>query len=200
MVTNYVLIDYENVQPKNMELLRKDPFKVLVFVGASQKSIVFDLADSLQKFGDKAKYIRISGNGKNALDFHIAFYIGQLSLQDPKGIFHIISKDTGFDPLVKHLKSKNIRVNRVKNLAEISILKISSFSSNDDKIDTIIKNLTRKNKAIPRKQKTLKNYVKNLFAEDLSDEELAALISTLKDKKLIFINNENVSYDLPKKA
>jgi len=32
---NYVLIDFENVQPKNLELLSKHLFKVLVFVGAN---------------------------------------------------------------------------------------------------------------------------------------------------------------------
>ena len=34
MATNYVLIDFENVQPKNLELLTTHPFKVFVFVGA----------------------------------------------------------------------------------------------------------------------------------------------------------------------
>lgn len=28
---------------------------------------------------ERAEYIRISGNGSNALDFHIAFHIGELS-------------------------------------------------------------------------------------------------------------------------
>jgi len=35
LATNYVLIDFENVQPKNLEILSNHPFKVLVFVGAS---------------------------------------------------------------------------------------------------------------------------------------------------------------------
>lgn len=30
---NYVLVDFENVQPKDLELLKKGPFKVKVFVG-----------------------------------------------------------------------------------------------------------------------------------------------------------------------
>lgn len=33
--TNYVMIDFGNVQPKNLDILRKHPFRILVFVGAS---------------------------------------------------------------------------------------------------------------------------------------------------------------------
>jgi len=198
MTQNYVLIDYENVQPKNLELLKTHPFKIFVFVGASQKNIVFDLAASLQKFGADAEYIKISGNGQNALDFHIAFYIGQLSCQDPKGIFHIISKDAGFDPLVTHLRAQQIRIYREKDLAEIPILKISFTTSNDDKMVAIIKNLVSMGKARPRKEKTLKNAINNLFTKKLSGEELADLINTLKNKKHISINNDNVTYNLSK--
>lgn len=94
MSTNYVLIDFENVQPKNLDILTKHPFKIFVFVGENQSKVPFDLAKTMQNFGDNAKYIKISGNGKNALDFHVAFYIGQLSLQDPEGFFHIIKFST----------------------------------------------------------------------------------------------------------
>jgi len=40
--TNYVLIDFENVQPRSLEGLNGDPFKVLLFVGANQSRIVWD--------------------------------------------------------------------------------------------------------------------------------------------------------------
>ena len=93
MPTNYVLIDFENVQPKNLEILENHPFKIFVFVGANQTKVPFDLATVMQNFGENAQYIKISGNGQNALDFHIAFYIGQLSLQDPKGLFHNLTHE-----------------------------------------------------------------------------------------------------------
>ena len=51
MVTNYVLIDFENVQPRNLEILASHPFKVLVFVGASQAKIPFELAAAMQQLG-----------------------------------------------------------------------------------------------------------------------------------------------------
>jgi hypothetical protein len=44
MRTNYILIDYENVQPKNLSILKYHDFRVIVFVGASQTKITFELA------------------------------------------------------------------------------------------------------------------------------------------------------------
>lgn len=105
---NYVLIDYENVQPKDLAILNGHPFKVIVFVGANQEKIPFSVASALQALGSNAEYVKICGNGSNALDFHIAFYIGEIAAKDPEAYFHIVSKDTGFDPLIKHLKERKI--------------------------------------------------------------------------------------------
>src|SRR3546814_10235162 len=79
MKTNYILIDYENVQPKNLALLEGDHFRVKVFIGAALAKLPFDLVAGMQALGSRAEYIRISGNGPNALDFHIAYYIGKRS-------------------------------------------------------------------------------------------------------------------------
>jgi len=195
---NYVLIDFENVQPKNIEILKKHPFKIFVFVGENQVRIPFDTAYALQQFGSDAQYIKISGNGQNALDFHIAFYIGQLSVDDSEGYFHIVSKDTGFDPLVKHLRSKKIKINRVNDLAEIPILRISNTTDNNEKIDAIVKNLAGRGQSRPRKVKTLSNTINSLFTNKLAEKELARVIKQLQEKKFITLNQEHVSYNLPK--
>ena len=110
MSVNYVLVDYENVQPKSLALLNGKAFRVLVFLGENQTKIPIDLAKSLQELGKDAEYIQISGNGSNALDFHIAFKIGELCHLEPSAHFHIISKDTGFDPLLKYVKAKGIKI------------------------------------------------------------------------------------------
>ena len=200
MLTNYVLIDFENVQPKNLEILTNHPFKIFVFVGANQAKLPFDLAAAMQDLGDNAKYIKISGNGQNALDFHIAFYVGQLSLQDPDGYFHIISKDTGFDPLIKYLKARKIKIQRERDLAEIPVLRISRSTSNDEKIAAIIKNLAGRGQSRPRKVKTLANTINSLFTKKLEESELMSLVNELQERKYIVINQGNVSYKLSGKA
>lgn len=195
---NYILIDFENVQPPNIELLKKHPFKIYVFVGENQIRIPFEIANVLQEFGNEAKYIKITGNGQNSLDFHIAFYIGQLASQDAEGYYHIVSKDTGFDPLVKHLRSRKIKVNRVNDLAEIPILRISNTTDKDEKINAIVKNLAGRGQARPRKITTLSNTINSLFTNKLDENELQNVIKILQTKNYISLNQENISYNLPK--
>jgi hypothetical protein len=195
---NYVLIDFENIQPKNLEILKKYPFNVFVFVGGNQVRLPFEMACTLQEFGKKVRYIKMSGSGRNALDFHIACYLGHLSAEDKNGNYYIVSKDTGFDPLVKHLKSKKIRVSRVSDPTEISTLQISNIMDSDNKINTIVKNLAGRGQTRPRKIKTLSNTINSLFAKKLEENELTSIINNLKTKKYITVNQNNVSYNLPK--
>jgi hypothetical protein len=197
LATNYVLIDFENVHPKNLELLTKHPFKVFVFVGANQSKVPFDLADSMQLLGNDARYIKIAGNGQNALDFHIAYYVGKLAALDPDAQFHIVSKDKGFDPLIKYLKGKKIRVQREKDLAEIPILRVPNTTSSDEKIAAIVKNLGGRGQSRPRKVRTLENTINTLFTKKLDKNELASLVREMQKRKLIVVNQGNVSYKLP---
>jgi len=197
MPNNYVLIDYENVQPKNLDLLESHPFNVLVFVGQSQARIPFDLADSMQLLGKDARYVRISGNGQNALDFHIAYYVGELAASEPDAYFHIISKDKGFDPLINHLKERKIRVRREKDIGEIPLLQLTDKTSMDEKISAIVKNLGGRGQSRPRKVTTLSNTINSLFNPKLDAKELSALIKEMARRKLIVINQKNVSYKLP---
>ena len=195
--TNYILIDFENIQPKNLDILANHPVKVFVFVGANQAKVSFDLADAMQELGERAKYIKITGSGRNALDFHIAYYIGELVAQDPNAYFHIISKDTGFDPLIKHLKARKIRVQRDKDLAEIPILRLSYATSSDEKIEAIIKNLSGRGQSRPRKVKTLANTINSLFTKKLEEQELMSLVEQLQKRNYIVVSEGNVSYKLP---
>ena len=197
MTTNYVLIDFENVQPRNLEILKHHSFKVLVFVGANQAKVPFDLAAAMQALGESAQYVKISSSGKNALDFHIAYYIGELAANEPEAYFHIISRDTGFDPLIRHLKSKKIKVQRERDLSEIPVLRISTSTSNDEKISAIVKNLAGRGQSRPRKVKTLSNTINSLFTENLSEQQLASLVKALEQKQYIKVNDSHVSYHLP---
>jgi hypothetical protein len=194
---NYILIDYENVQPKSLSILNGHEFQVLVFVGANQTKIPFELASTLQILGSHAQYIKIGGSGSNALDFHIAFYVGQISEKDPNAYFHIISKDTGFDPLIKHLKEQKIFVMREKELSEIPLLRVSNATSITEKVEAIVKSLASRGQARPRKVRTLSNTINALFMKKLDEAELENIILEMKKQKLIIVENESVSYRPP---
>lgn len=197
MRTNYVLIDYESVQPSVLAALEKEHFKILVFVGANQTKVNYEVADSLQRLGPKASYVKISGNGPNALDFHIAYYIGQLAAADKDGFFHIISKDTGFDPLIAHLKTKKIYAGRSRDVNDIPIVKAANSKSPTEKIEVIVANLKQRGPSRPRTVKTLTSTISSLFQKALPEDELAALLEALQKQGYLAVNETKVSYSLP---
>lgn len=197
MKTNFVLVDFENVQPKNVSLLNGGPFKIKVFLGTNQAKISLEIACALQAFGPDAEYIRIDGNGSNALDFHIAYYIGRLAAETPDAYFHVISKDTGFDPLIKHLKLHGIPCQRSKSIADISIVKISNSESIPEKTDAIIDNLAKRKASKPRTLKTLRSTIKALFVNNLVDKELDDIIEQLTKRGAIKVADGKVHYELP---
>jgi hypothetical protein len=210
--TNFVLVDFENVQPKNVSLLNGRSFKIKVFVGANQARIPFELARALHAFGPDAEYIQIDGSGKNALDFHISYYLGRLAAETPDASFYLISKDKGFDPLIKHLKAQGISCQRSSSIADIQGVKISSSKMISDRVDTvkpfdsrsipekvdaIINNLTKRKAAKPRTLKTLRSTIKALFRDKLADAELDELIEQLTRRGAITAADGKVNYELP---
>lgn len=196
-VSSYVLIDFENVQPKNLGLLEGKSFKVLVFVGSNQKKIPMSIVKEIQNLGDNGEYIEITGSGPNALDFHITYYLGQLVAAEPKAHYFIVTRDKGFNPLIKHLKARNIRVQGIKDLVEIPALRISTKTEINEKIDRIVKVLAGMGQHRPRKVKPLQNLINNLIAEELGESELTSLVEALRRRKLIVVKDNKVSYKLP---
>ena len=197
MRTNYVLVDYESVQPSSIAVLEQECFKVMIFVGEKQAKVGFELAAALQRLGPKAEYVKMAGSGTNALDFHIAFYIGRLSVTEPDAYFHIISKDTGFDPLVAHLKSKKILSARWEDVADIPLVKTAAAKTASDKLEAVLANLRQRGASKPRTVKTLSSTIHALFQKSLSESELASLVKGLEASGVISLSGTKVSYALP---
>ncbi len=197
MKTNYILVDFENVQPTTLTILDQENVKIIVFVGKNQTKISLAVAIPLQDMGHRAEYVQISGNGANALDFHIAFTIGQLAATDPQAYFHIISKDTGFDPLIEHLKHKKIRVCRSHNITDIPLVRVAQAVSPSDKVGVIITNLQQRGTSKPRTLETLTRTVSTLFQQKLPEVEITALIHHLQVQGVISVDDKKVSYALP---
>jgi hypothetical protein len=121
MATNYVLVDFENVQP-DMSALAGTANRVIVFFGAKQQSSRhhFDKFDSLLDLGANLERVKVPYSGKNALDMHIAFQIGQIYEKDPGASFLVLSKDTDFDPLIEYLKAKGVSISRSKDVGTLA--------------------------------------------------------------------------------
>ena len=66
-----------------------------------------------------------------------------------------------------------------------------------EKIAAIVKNLGGRGQSRPRKVRTLENTINTLFTRKLEKSELSELIKELQKRKLIVVNQGNVSYKLP---
>jgi hypothetical protein len=195
--TNFVLVDFENVQPSDIGLLQDGPFKVKIFLGPNQSKIPVSLAAALQSLGDSAEYIILETAGNNALDFHIAYYIGALSAVESTAFFHVISKDSGFDPLMKYLKGKKIFAQRSTCIADIPYFKPSFPVAPEAQVEAVIADLVRRKASKPRTQKTLLSTLHALFKKELSEQQLAALFAELCERGIVKIDGTKVSYVLP---
>lgn len=98
----HVLVDWENVQPKDADIrsLAPDVTNVWIFHGPNQKRV-----DEDQKsFGTALTLVPISRPGKNSLDFHLSYYVGYISSRNPNARFVVISNDKGYEPMLEHAK------------------------------------------------------------------------------------------------
>lgn len=195
--TNFVLVDFENVQPKDIGLLKDGPFKVKVFLGPNQSKIPISLAAALQSLGENAEYIVLETAGNNALDFHIAYYIGVLSAIEPTAFFHIISKDAGFDPLLKYLKGKKLFAHRSICIADIPYFKPALPAAPEAQIEAVVADLIRRKNSKPRTEKTLLSTLHALFKKELSEQQLAELFASLRKRGIVKVEGTKVSYVLP---
>ena len=99
----HVLVDFENVQPTFEELAKLAPgvSEIWLFHGPHQNK----LAGQFKSAHDGVMPVPISKTGKNALDFHLSFYLGYVAAKNPDGRLMVIANDKGYDPMIVHAKS-----------------------------------------------------------------------------------------------
>lgn len=107
----HVLLDYENVQPtpEQVRALVPDARQVWVFHGPHQR----DVEQRFASFGGDATAVPISKTGKNALDFHLSFYMGYIASKNPGSAMVVIANDKGYEPMLAHARAMGFAVRRV---------------------------------------------------------------------------------------
>ena len=194
MPKDYLLIDMENLVPGSIPGLSENQ-SVLIFTGSRQSKISRDLVLSTQPLGKRVEWIIIDGNGKNAADFHIAFYAGAYSAGEPDASFTILSKDTGFDPLVKHLAAKGVKCRRIEDIDKFIKSKPAPRPGHGAdgvvlKLKTHFLKCGDRNR--PRKISRLKGFVKNFGQFD--DGQVSRVIEAMIGNKMIDVKENKVSY------
>lgn len=99
----HLLIDFENVQPQNLDKLPETDTHIWLFLGVNQKNLSVELVKSLLRFGECVHLVQLQKSGKNALDFYLSYYLGQITTTDKNAMIGILSRDGGYDVLVEHI-------------------------------------------------------------------------------------------------
>ena len=111
MSGTHVLLDYENVQPSEAELraLVPDASQVWVFHGPHQRQVESRFAS----FGADVTAVPISKTGKNALDFHLSFYMGYIASRNQASAMVVVANDKGYEPMLEHARSMGFAARQV---------------------------------------------------------------------------------------
>jgi hypothetical protein len=191
MTERVLFVDLENVQKVDLKQVPVSA-RVMIFYGITQKKLPEELVVQAQPLGSRLKWIKISGQGPNALDFHIAFYLGQELVGSPDSECAILSRDTGFDPLIRHLQTLGHNCQRVGSLKDAFPTKRSA--SDADPFDRLVA-LLKKEKVHPARRKGLAGKVKSWFPL-LSDDVRLALIDRLFKESRVHESEKALKYDL----
>jgi PIN domain len=194
MRTNHILIDWENVQPDSLELLNRDDVRVYLFTGALQKSIPTSTAAALQPLGSRAQYIQMARSGRNALDFHIAFYIGRLSATEDNPYFHVIAKDKDLDVLIEHLKTQKIFCTRSAKVTDMPFIKLSVAKSPRERMAIIAEFLRAPANTLPTTRKRLAGVVKARLDKSISGDDIEAVVQAMIDDGFAVVDGPRVTF------
>jgi len=191
MSERVLFVDLENVQKIDLSQVPADA-RVMIFYGVTQKTLPEELVVQAQPLGARLKWIKISGQGPNALDFHIAYYLGQELTKSPTLECAILSRDTGFDPLIRHLQALSHTCNRVSLLKDA--FPTPKRAAQTDHFTRLLV-LLKKEKARPIKPKSLAGKVKSWFP-NLAEGERRLLIERLFKERRVRESNNLLTYDL----
>jgi hypothetical protein len=195
MGKSVVFIDYENVQNVNLKPLLKSDVLIKVFHNADQKFCSTFLKLAMEFGKERLELIQITGSGKNAADFHIAYFLGKLTHEIANPSFYIISKDNGFKPLANFIKSHDkidcVQDNEIPNLTAKESVK---DELKRDSYTIVLKHLSDPKMPRPKKEITLRNQIISICHKKISEAEADAIIQRLIAAKIIYSQTGSISY------
>jgi hypothetical protein len=186
-----VYVDFENVP--NVDIQEMADTRIFLFIGESQKRLSTSVVRSIQPLGKNVEWIQIKGSGKNALDFHIAYYLAVHRDQTDTEHF-IVSKDAGFDPLIAHANSLGQKVKRVVSFGDV-FHKIGLGRELETKYNKVKEILLKQTKSRrPKSRKTLTSFIETTFQKNIKTTEVNKLIENLFRDGLMEEKSRRISY------
>jgi hypothetical protein len=194
---NHVFVDYENVHEIDPALIGAKSVSLTLLLGARQTRLDASLVEKLMEHAASVQFVRLTTSGKNALDFALAYYVGRAVMADPTGHFLIVSGDTGFDPLIEHLRSRHIHADRHNGCASLATpapAKPPSVSP-EDLLTRASEHLRKLVTNRPKRKKTLVSHLRARFDKTATDAAMLDLVDRLsKAGRLTIGEKEAVTY------
>jgi hypothetical protein len=205
MENNVIFVDLENLQYIDKNIVETNT-EIIVMVGMTQSNTAINFIKEYIDNVSSIRIIKVKAQGNNALDFFIPFYLGKYLERKNNRNKHyiIISKDDGYDALIKHLKENKINIEKkeykksdekkIKELPEVKN-KILINSKISDKIKNVLDQIKREKGPKPSTLKGLKKRIKKIFSNSISDKEIVEIINSLRNNDNISITNKDkISY------
>ena len=191
MIRRLLLIDFENIATFDLASLEAD-VDVVVFVGAEQK-VPLALHESAAKLGDRVIWVKMGGTGPNALDFHIACHLGRVLEISKKYACYVLSRDKGFDPLLKFLNRLGLACTRIENLTPLGIdLSPEDEASYRKAVDTLRKQPKPKR---PKTRIALIKMIASSYPSRPNALQVTAILARMQRQKLFSLREDDtVSY------
>lgn len=177
----WAFIDYENVgNLGKVDLSSYD--RVIIFLGAKQPKL--DFTDTKYDKPVSMVVVQLKAVGANNLDFHLAYYLGRFDSQAPQGVaFDVVSNDTGFSPLIAHIKANGRPCKQVK---------IASAPADTQKL---IQSLTSKPKEKrPQKVASLRNHIASHLSLKGNEVAIQNQLNQLVIGNVVKISGDSVEY------
>lgn len=122
----FYLVDYENVHEAGLSGLNKldSNAEVHIFYSKNADKLNFDLLNKILETKATVITTKVVAKSKNALDFQLSFFAGELAAKYPNCEIDIVSQDQGYDCLCSFTQNnKNLKLNRVLNLSGYNSIK-----------------------------------------------------------------------------
>lgn len=193
---NHIFLDFENVHEIDLSIFEEKTVHFTLLMGAQKKNLDCSTVERLFQNCAAVNLVRLARNGKNALDFALAYYVGRAAVSDPTAYFHIISKDKGYDAMVEHLCERNLQIRRHDSFAALRKCWKGITEEEKNAHHALVPGaleMLGKNK--PSTKEKLTNRFRSHFKQ--SEAVVARLIGKLEQDGRIHIGkNEKVEYRL----
>lgn len=194
MPTTYILVDFENVQPEDLAPLQGGPYQLRVFLGSQQTKLPRKFVIGMQQLAAAATYVEIEGQGRNALDFHLAYYLGKLASENPGSAFKVVSRDTGFDSLIECMNKQGIACARLQSLTELPGTAAARALEYPEALSAVVQLLTGMKAAKPRSTKTLRSTISKTLGAAFPEAQIEPLIVALQASSFLVVDKARVRY------